>query len=147
WFHATEVNRAAYLPMILTGNIGKPGAGCHTWAGNYKAALFQGSAWTGPGFKGWVSEDPFEPNLDPNADGKDIKAHAYSYDEEPGYWNYGERPLTVNTPKYGHKCFTGRTHLPSPTKFLWFTNVNLINNAKWVYEMLKNVDPNVECII
>ena len=44
WFHATEVNRAAYLPLMLTGNIGKPGAGCHTWAGNYKAALFQGSA-------------------------------------------------------------------------------------------------------
>ena len=55
WFHATEMNRAAYLPLMLTGNIGKPGAGCHTWAGNYKAALFQGSPWTGPGFKGWVA--------------------------------------------------------------------------------------------
>ena len=43
WFHATEANRAAYLPLMLTGNIGKPGAGCHGWAGNYKAALFQGS--------------------------------------------------------------------------------------------------------
>jgi len=30
WFHATEMNRAAYLPLMLTGNIGKPGAGCHT---------------------------------------------------------------------------------------------------------------------
>jgi hypothetical protein len=67
WFHATEMNRAAYLPLMLTGNIGKPGAGCHTWAGNYKAALFQGSPWTGPGFKGWVAEDPFELTLDPNA--------------------------------------------------------------------------------
>ncbi|MFQ6616351.1 MAG: molybdopterin-dependent oxidoreductase, partial [Fidelibacterota bacterium] len=42
WFHAVETNRAAYLPVILTGNIGRPGAGCHTWAGNYKAGLFQG---------------------------------------------------------------------------------------------------------
>ena len=25
WFHATEANRAAYLPLMLTGNIGKPG--------------------------------------------------------------------------------------------------------------------------
>src|ERR1041384_7988119 len=25
WFHATESNRAAYLPVMLTGNIGKPG--------------------------------------------------------------------------------------------------------------------------
>lgn len=30
WFHATEMNRAAYLPLILTGNIGVRGAGCHT---------------------------------------------------------------------------------------------------------------------
>ena len=50
---------------MLTGNLGKPGAGCHGWAGNYKAALFQGSKLTGPGFKGWVGEDPFEQNLDP----------------------------------------------------------------------------------
>ncbi|MBI4551842.1 MAG: molybdopterin-dependent oxidoreductase, partial [Candidatus Latescibacteria bacterium] len=114
WFHATEINRATYLPLILTGNIGKPGAGSHTWAGNYKAALFQGSSWSGPGFKGWIGEDPFHPNLDPNADGKDIHAHSYTYDEEPGYWNYGEKPLIVNTPKYGRKVFTGKTHLPSP---------------------------------
>jgi len=53
WFHATEANRAAYLPLMLTGNLGKPGAGCHGWAGNYKAALFQGSKLTGWGFKGW----------------------------------------------------------------------------------------------
>jgi len=59
WFHATEMNRASYLPLMLTGNIGQRGAGSHTWAGNYKAALFQGSPWTGPGFKGWVAEDPF----------------------------------------------------------------------------------------
>jgi hypothetical protein len=49
---------------MLTGNIGQPGAGCHRWAGNYKAALFQGSAWTGPGFKGCVAEDPFHLTLD-----------------------------------------------------------------------------------
>jgi anaerobic selenocysteine-containing dehydrogenase len=71
WFHATEANRAAYLPLMLTGNIGKPGAGCHGWAGNYKAALFQGSKLTGPGFKGWVMEDPFEQNLDPKAHGRE----------------------------------------------------------------------------
>src|SRR3970282_2274238 len=75
WFHATGIHRATYLPLMLTGNIGKPGAGSHTWAGNYKAALFQGSAWTGPGFKGWVAEDPFDINLDPSASGKEIVAH------------------------------------------------------------------------
>ncbi|RIK76141.1 nitrate oxidoreductase subunit alpha [candidate division KSB1 bacterium] len=147
WFHATEMNRAAHLPLMLTGNIGKPGAGCHTWAGNYKAALFQGSPWTGPGFKGWVAEDPFEPNLDPEAPGKSIHAHAYTKDEEPAYWNHGDKALIVDTPKYGRKVFTGDTHMPTPTKALIFTNVNLINNAKWAYEMIKNVNPNIEMIV
>jgi nitrate reductase / nitrite oxidoreductase, alpha subunit len=70
WFHATLANRAIFLPLMLTGDIGKPGAGCYTWAGNYKAALFQASPWTGPGFKGWVSENPFRPNLNDQLDGR-----------------------------------------------------------------------------
>ncbi|MEK7706622.1 MAG: molybdopterin-dependent oxidoreductase, partial [Verrucomicrobiota bacterium] len=142
WFHGTEGNRAAHLPIMLTGNIGKPGAGCFGWAGNYKAALFQGSKLTGPGFKGWVAEDPFEPNLDPKAHGRDVKAHGYAKDEEPAYWNHGDVPLIVNTPKEGRKVFTGKTHMPTPTKAIFTTNVNLINNAKWAYEMVKNVNPN-----
>ncbi len=147
WFHATEANRAAYLPLMLTGNIGKPGAGCYGWAGNYKAAVFQGSPWTGYGFKGWVAEDPFHPLLNPKAHGKDVHVKAYAKDEEPAYWNHGDRPLIVNTPKEGRKVFTGDTHMPTPTKVMMFTNVNLINNAKHTYEMLKNVNPNVEMIV
>ena len=65
WFHATEMNRATYLPLMLTGNIGFPGSGSHTWAGNYKAGIFQGSPTTGPGFKGWVAEDPFKSPAGP----------------------------------------------------------------------------------
>ena len=147
WFHATEANRAAYLPIMLTGNIGKPGAGCHGWAGNYKAALFQGSKLTGPGFKGWVAEDPFHPNLDPATHGRDIEPHAYTKDEEPAYWNHGDIPLIVNTPKEGRKVFTGKTHMPTPTKAMLFSNVNLINNAKWAYGVIKNVNPRVELIV
>jgi nitrate reductase alpha subunit len=147
WFHATEMNRAAYLPLMLTGNIGKPGAGCHTWAGNYKAALFQGSPLTGPGFKGWVAEDPFEATLDPGVDGKDVHAHAYTKDEEPAFWDHGDRALIVDTPKRGRKNFTGKTHMPTPTKAIVFTNVNLINNAKWAYGVIRNVNPNVEMIV
>jgi nitrate reductase alpha subunit len=147
WFHATEMNRAAYLPLMLTGNIGQPGAGCHTWAGNYKAALFQGSPWTGPGFKGWVAEDPFDINLDPQAPGSRIHAHAYTKDEEPAYWDHGDQALIVETPKYGRRNFTGQTHMPAPTKAILFSNVNLINNAKWAYGVIKNVNPNVEMIV
>lgn len=146
WFHATEMNRASYLPLMLTGNIGQKGAGSYAWAGNYKAAVFQGSPWTGYGFKGWVAEDPFHPNLDPKAHGKEVHVKAYTKDEEPAYWNHGDRPLIVNTPQ-GRKVFTGDTHMPTPTKMMMFTNVNLINNAKHTYEMLKNVNPNVEMIV
>jgi len=147
WFHATLGNRAMYLPLMLTGNIGKPGGGQYTWAGNYKAALFQGSQWTGPGFLGWISEDPFNPNLDPNARAKDIKLAKYAKDEEPAYWNRGDRPLIVNTPGAGRKVFTGDTHMPTPTKVLWFTNVNLFNNAKHAYDMLFNVNPGIDLIM
>jgi nitrate reductase / nitrite oxidoreductase, alpha subunit len=132
---------------MLTGNIGKRGAGCHTWAGNYKAALFQGAPWSGPGFKGWVAEDPFELTLDPKIDGKAIHAHAYARDEEPAYWNHGDKALIVQTPKYGRKNFTGQSHMPTPTKAILFTNVNLINNAKWAYEMIRNVNPLVEMLL
>lgn len=147
WFHATLANRAQYLPIMLTGQLGRPGAGCFTWAGNYKSALFQSSPETGPGFLGWIAEDPFAPNLDPKTDGKDIKVRKTTKDEEPAYWNHGERPLIVNTPRYGRKCFTGQTHMPSPTKFLWFANVNLFNNAKHAYDMLFVVNPKIDCIV
>jgi len=147
WFHATEMNRASYLPLMLTGNIGQRGAGSHTWAGNYKAALFQGSPWSGPGFKGWVAEDPFHMTLDEKVDGKDIHAHGHCKDEEPAYWNHGDKALIVETPRYGRKNFTGQTHMPTPTKAILFTNVNLINNAKHAYEMIKNVNPLVEMIV
>jgi nitrate reductase alpha subunit len=67
--------------------------------------------------------------------------------EEVSFWNHGDTPLIVNTPKYGRKSFTGKTHLNTPTKSLWFNNVNLINNAKWAYEMIKNVDPKIDLIM
>ena len=147
WFHATLANRAQFLPVMLTGDIGKPGAGCYTWAGNYKAALFQASPETGPGFKGWIAEDPFNPNLDETTDGKDIVVNSYAKDEEPAYWNHGDRPLIVDTPKHGRKVFTGDTHMPTPTKVIFHSNVNLLNNAKHHYDMIKNVNPLIDMII
>jgi len=147
YFHATLHNRATYLPLMLTGNIGLPGAGSHSWAGNYKAALFQSTPESGPGFKGWIAEDPFDMNLDEDASGSDIKAHAYTKDEEPAYWSHGDQALIVDTPKTGRKVFTGKTHMPAPTKVIWTTNVNIINNAKWAYNVLRNVNPKVDLIV
>ncbi|MCW5943448.1 MAG: molybdopterin-dependent oxidoreductase [Fimbriimonadaceae bacterium] len=147
WFHATEANRAICLPMILTGNLGKPGAGFYAWSGNYKAAVFQASPEVGPGFYGWIAEDPFHANLDPGAPAKSLKINKCAKDEEPAYWNRGDRPLIVDTPKGERVVFTGDTHMPTPTKALWFTNVNLFNNAKWAYDAIKNVNPLIDMIV
>ncbi len=147
WFHATEANRAFHLPLMLTGNVGKPGAGCYAWAGNYKSALFQETHWSGPGFNGWIYEDPFNQNLDEGASPKEVTYFKHAKGEEPSYWNHGDVPLVVETPKYGRKVFTGETHMPTPTKALWFTNVNLLNNAKHAYDMLFNVNPKIDMIV
>jgi len=147
WFHGTLANRAVHLPLMLSGSFGKHGAGCHTWAGNYKAALFQGAKGVGAGLAAYLLEDPFHPNLDPAADGNSVKVRKTAKDEEPAFWNHGDRPLVLETPKYGRRCFTGETHMPTPTKFLWFTNVNLFNNAKHAYDMFFNVNPKIDCIV
>ena len=79
--------------------------------------------------------------------GRKSSTEIYYYGEEVGYWNHGDTALIVNTPKYGRKVFTGKTHMPTPSKFRWVVNVNVLNNAKHHYDMVRNVDPNIECLI
>ncbi|HKI30823.1 MAG TPA: molybdopterin-dependent oxidoreductase, partial [Gemmataceae bacterium] len=97
YFHATLHNRATYLPMILTGNIGKHGAGVHTWAGNYKGALLQASPWSGPGVGSYTHEDPFQPVLDDKARITHEHLRHLSDGEDPSYWACGEKVLAVPT--------------------------------------------------
>ena len=146
YFHATLHNRATYLPMMLTGNIGKHGAGVYTWAGNYKGALFQASPWSGPGAGSYTMEDPFNPLLDEHARITPANIREVAHGEEVAYWGYGDRPLIVDTPE-GKKCFTGRTHMPTPTKMMWYNNANLINQAKWVYHLIVNSFPKIDMIV
>ena len=146
YFHATLHNRATYLPMMLTGNIGKHGAGVYTWAGNYKGALFQASPWTGPGAGSYAKEDPFNPVLDENARITKENIRDTTHAEDVSYWGYGDKPLIVNTPQ-GRKSFTGKTHMPSPTKLMWYNNANLINQAKWVYHLIVNTFPKIDMIV
>lgn len=147
YFHATLHNRAVCLPLMLVGSIGIPGSGAHTWAGNYKGALFQGSLWSGPGVGGaYVEEDPFKPVLDPKAKIGRENVRELLHGEEMSYWGFGERPFIVDTPA-GRRNFTGKTHMPSPTKLMWYNNANLMNQAKWIYHLLVNVNPKIDCII
>jgi nitrate reductase alpha subunit len=66
--------------------------------------------------------------------------------EEVGYWGAGDRPFIVETPQ-GVKTFTGKTHMPCPTKLMWYNNANLINQAKWAYHLIQNVLPKIDMII
>ncbi|MFN7972612.1 MAG: molybdopterin-dependent oxidoreductase [Acidobacteriota bacterium] len=108
WFHATEMNRAAYLPVILTGNVGKPGAGSHTWAGNYKAALFQGAEGVGPGFKGWVAEIPSTRISIPPPTARTSCPSPTARTRSRPTGTTGEKPSSSQHPKDGRKCFTGQ---------------------------------------
>jgi len=146
YFHGTLHNRACWLPMMLTGNIGRHGAGVFTWAGNYKGALFQGSPWTGHGAGTYSHEDPFHPQLEGDALATEVRVRNTVMGEDVAFWGHGDRPLVVETPE-GRKVFTGRTHMPTPTKLMWYSNANLINQAKWVYELIVNVMPKIDMIV
>jgi nitrate reductase / nitrite oxidoreductase, alpha subunit len=147
YFHATLHNRATFLVSMLTGQIGQPGSGVSTWAGNYKGGIFHAAPWFGPGVGGYVNEDPFRPLLDESDTYDFDNVRHYIHGEETSYWGYGDRPLVVDTPAEGRKVFTGRTHMPTPTKVLWYNNANLINQAKWAYHLVKNVNPKVDMIV
>ncbi|MDO8613008.1 MAG: molybdopterin-dependent oxidoreductase [Dehalococcoidia bacterium] len=135
YFHCDITTRGTFLWMALTGNLGQPGSGVGHWAGNYKFSVFNG-------LPAYNTEDPFQMNLDEEADGQEIAVKKHYKPENVAYWNYEDRPLIVNG-----KMFTGKTHMPTPTKLHWTANVNLLNNAKWAYNMAANVDPKVEMII
>lgn len=147
YFHATLHNRAAYLPVMLTGNIGVHGAGAHTWAGNYKGALLQASPWSGPGVGSYVAEDPFKPVMDETARITHENLRHTGDTEDPSYWACGERTLTMKLPNGQERCFTGKSHMPTPTKAIWYNNANFLNQAKWVYNLIVNVLPKVDMII
>ena len=147
YFHATLHNRATYLVAMLIGSTGSPGAGVSTWAGNYKGGIFHGAPWHGPGIGGYVNEDPFSPLSDPAAKYTTATSRHTIHGEDTSYWGYGDRPLIADLPKGGRRVFTGKTHLPSPTKVLWYNNANLINQAKWAYHIIHDVNPKVDLIV
>jgi nitrate reductase alpha subunit len=146
YFHATLHNRACHLPLMLTGNFGKHGAGVFTWAGNYKGALLQGSPWSGPGAGTYSHEDPFHPVLDEHLRLTHEHLRDTTVGEDVAYWGHGETPLIVQT-KEGRRVFTGKTHMPSPTKLIWYSNANFLNQAKWVYNLIVNVLPKIDMIV
>ena len=137
YFHNDLINRSYFVVATLTGNVGKPGGNVGSYAGNYKTPVFNG-------LPSYIAEDPFNQTLDPTVDGEKIKKKMYMHFESIHFWAHGDRPLIVDTPKEGRVVFTEKKHLPSPSKVVWTNNANQIGNAKWAYDIIKNVLPEHE---
>ncbi len=137
YFHNDLINRAQYLVATLTGNVGKLGGNVGSYAGNYKAPVFNG-------LPSYIAEDPFDQEMDPNVDGRDIKKRMKLVFESVHFWDHGDKPLIIDTPKEGRVVVTGESHMPSPSKVVWTANANLLGVAKWHYNQVANVQPKQE---
>jgi len=132
YFNADLKDRAVMFLAAMTRNLGYFGGNVGSYAGNYRAAIL-GGMYT------YVNEDPFDVQLNPK--GK-TKSKKYSKYESAHYFNYGDRPLRVA----GH-LFTGKTHIPTPSKAMLLTNSNsIIGNAKGHYDVVFNTLPKFEMI-
>lgn len=123
YYHADLKGRAVFLLCTITGNVGTFGAGPGTWAGNYKVNTMDGLAV-------YTAEDPFHANE------TKPKVKRYYTEENPVFWTNG-----------GPTWATGKTHMPTPTKMMWTANTNMLNNAPWLYNMIKHELPKVELVI
>jgi nitrate reductase alpha subunit len=127
-------DRALFLVLALTGNLGRHGANIGSYAGTYKNTLFSGVA------SRYVLEDPFHPQLDPAGE---IKTRGYTRSESMHYWANGERIL-----KAGKKTITSGAHCPTPTRAIWQVNSNSsLGNQKGHFDVVFNTLPRVELVV
>lgn len=132
YFNADLFGRVHFLVAALTDNVGHLSGNVGSYAGNYRGSLFQAMGQ-------WIAEDPFD--LEPDLT-KPARVKRYYKAESAHYWNYGDRPLRSPT-----EIITGKTHMPAPTKLIWFANSNsLLGNAKWAFDVVKNTLPRQEAI-
>jgi nitrate reductase alpha subunit len=132
FFNNDNKDRDIFLLASLTGNVGRIGGNVGSYAGNYRVALFNGAPQ-------YINENPFDIELDP---AKPARPRQYWRAESAHYYNHEDHPLRV-----GKRLLTGSTHMPTPTKSLWFANANsILGNVKWHYNTVVNVLPRIEMI-
>jgi nitrate reductase alpha subunit len=133
FFNNDVKDRTIILVAALTNNIGHFGGTVGSYAGNYRLSLFSAIGQ-------WIGENPFDIELDP---AKPARAKSYYKGESAHYYNYGDRPLRV-----GNKMFTGKTHMPTPTKSVILSNSNsILGNVKWAYNVIMNTLPKIEMFV
>ncbi|OFX19888.1 MAG: molybdopterin oxidoreductase [Anaeromyxobacter sp. RBG_16_69_14] len=132
FFNSDNKDRATFLLAALTGNVGRIGGNVGSYAGNYRVSMFNG-------VPHYINEDPFDLELDPT---KPARPKQYWRAESAHYYNHEDHPL-----KMGKTMITGKTHMPAPTKSMWFANANsILGNVKWHYNTVMNVLPRIEMI-
>lgn len=132
FFNNDNKDRATLLLAALTGNIGKLTGNIGSYAGNYRVSLLNGCPQ-------WINENPFDLELDPE---QPARPRQFWKPESAHYYNHEDHPLRV-----GNKLLTGSTHMPAPTKSMWFANANsILGNVKWHYNTVVNVLPKIEMI-
>lgn len=132
FFNSDNKDRAVFLLAALTGNVGRIGGNVGSYAGNYRVAFFNGAPQ-------WINENPFDIEVDA---AKPARVKQYWKPESAHYYNHEDHPLRV-----GNKLLTGSTHMPTPTKSMWFANANsILGNVKWHYNTVINVLPRIEMI-
>jgi nitrate reductase alpha subunit len=132
FFNSDNKDRGIFLLAALTGNVGRIGGNVGSYAGNYRVALFNGAPQ-------YINENPFDIELDPE---KPARVRQYWKPESAHYYNHEDHPLRV-----GNKLLTGKTHIPAPTKSLWFANANsILGNVKWHFNTVVNVLPRIELV-
>lgn len=133
FFNASLKDRGIFLIAALTNNIGHIGGSPGSYAGNYRVALYNGL----PQF---IIENPFDIEPDPS---KLARVKPYLKFESAHYFAHDSKPLRI-----GNRLFTGKTHIPTPSKLVWYANSNsLIGNCKGSYEVVVNALPKVEAVI
>ncbi|MBX7191666.1 MAG: molybdopterin-dependent oxidoreductase [Sandaracinaceae bacterium] len=132
FFNNDLKDRTQFLLAALTGNVGRIGGNVGSYAGNYRVAFFNGVGQ-------YISEDPFALQLDPT---QPATVRQCWRPESAHYYNHGDKPL-----RYGNRLLTGATHMPTPTKSLWFANANsILGNVKWHYQVVNHQLPRMEFV-
>jgi nitrate reductase alpha subunit len=132
FFNNDNKDRGIFLLASLTGNVGRIAGNVGSYAGNYRVSLLNGSPQ-------YINDNPFDLELDP---AKPARPRQFWRAESAHYYNHEDHPLRV-----GNRLLTGATHMPAPTKSMWFANANsILGNVKWHYNTVVNVLPRIEMI-
>ncbi len=131
--HADLKDRAMYLVCALTDNVGGLEGNIGSYAGNFRLPLFNGAGQ-------YLAENPFDIELDP---AKPARVKFYWRAESAHFYSHDDHPLYI-----GEHMLTGKTHMPTPTKAIWFVDANsALGNAKWKYNIIMNTLPKIEMIV